>query len=172
MAHTFIVEDGTGVPGANSYVTVGEADDYLSANIFVGPAWDLLDTETKEKLLIWASRYLDQHAIWRGYPTYPSAALGWPRSYVRTCAGVPVSAYVIPLQIKQATMEMARYLMVGDRSAPRAQDGIEEIKVDVIEIKFDSSYVLTKVPDELNWMLDCLGTLRGGTGGFGRIKRA
>lgn len=173
MAYAFIVEDGSGIPGANSYVTVEEADDYLVQNIHVSEAWAALDQTNKEYLLSWASRYLDQHARWNGYQTYPTLTLKWPRMYVRDPNGCGfLDPHAIPVQIKQATMELARHLMQDDLSAPRGQDGLKEVKVDVIEIVFNSDYRLPKVPPELQWLLDGLGALKGGSSAYVKIRRA
>lgn len=171
MAYQFIVEDGSGVPNANSYVTVEEADDYLVQNIHVAEKWDALDVETKQYLLSWASRYLDQHARWNGYPTYPAARLKWPRSYVRV-NGCIIDNHTIPQPIKDATCELARYLLDNDLGDVRGQDGLEKIKVDVIEITFNAGYRLAKVPPELNWMLLGYGVLIGSGSTFAPIRRA
>ncbi len=171
MAYQFIVEDGSGVPGANSYVTVEEADDYLVQNIHVSEKWAALDTNTKQYLLSWASRYLDQHARWNGYPTYPSARLKWPRSYVRV-DGQLIDPHTIPQPIKDATCELARYLLENDLGDVREQDGLEKIKVDVIEIVFRSGYKLPKMPPELQWMLAGYGYLTGSGSTFAPIRRA
>lgn len=172
MAYQFIVEDGTGIPDANSYVTVEEADDYLTQNIHVEAKWTALSLDEKQRLLSWASRYLDQHAEWNGYPTYPTAQLRWPRMFVTNRDRIPISQYTIPQQIKEATMELARYLLTDDLSEPRAQDGLKQVKVDVIEIVFNADYRLPKIPPELNWLLTGLGFLKGGPSSYAKIRRA
>lgn len=171
MAYQFIVEDGSGVPNANSYVTVEEADDYLVQNIHVSEAWAALDTLTKQYLLSWASRYLDQHATWKGYPTFPTARLQWPRSYVRV-NGCLIDPHTIPQAIKDATIELARYLLENDLGDVRGQDGLERIKVDVVEIVFAQGYRLPKMPPELGWILKGYGTLVGSGSTFAPIRRA
>lgn len=171
MAYQFIVEDGSGVPNANSYVTVEEADDYLVQNIHVSAKWAALDADTKQYLLSWASRYLDQHARWNGYPTFPTARLKWPRSYVRV-NGCLIDPHTIPQPIKDATIELARYLLDNDLGDVRGQDGLERIKVDVIEIVFNSAYRLPKTPPELNWILMGYGVLVGSGSTFAPIRRA
>lgn len=171
MAYSFIVEDGTGVSGANSYVTVEYADDYLIQNIHVAEAWEALTLDDKQYLLSWASRYLDQHARWNGYQTYPTAKLRWPRSYVRV-DGQFIDPKTIPYQIMDATCELARYLLANDLSQPREQDGLESLKVDVIEIVFNMDYRLPKTPPELRWMLLGFGTLLGSGSTFGTIRKS
>lgn len=172
MAFTFVVEDGTGLPDANSYVTVEEADDYLIQNIHVFPTWDALDDEDKKYLLSWSSTYLDQKARWNGVKTYPNSGLRWPRTGVYDKDGFPIPSDVIPEQLKQATIEMARYLMQTDRSQDRSQDGLKEVQVDVIRLVFNENYRLPEIPNEINFILQGLGSVSGGQMAFAKIIRS
>lgn len=172
MAYTFTVENGTGLAAANSYVSVTEATDYLIQNNFVFTTWDNLDTGDKQKLLSWASRYLDQKARWNGEKTVEDSGLRWPRKGVEDVDGIEIAEDEIPRQLKQATIEMTRYLMEGDRSADRGQDGLKEVQVDVIRLVFDTSYRLPEVPNEINNMLRGLGVIISGPNAFAKIRRA
>lgn len=174
MAFQFIPETGAVVPGANSYVTVDEADDYIVANIHAFATWAILTEDEKQHLLAWASRYLDQRARWEGQPVSRETgrALRWPRMGVTDRDGICVPEDEIPVQLKEAVIEMARYLITDDRSADRGQDGLERIKVDVIELVFNSQYRLPEVPNEIKLILQGIGTIASGTQGFGKIKRA
>lgn len=171
MAFTFVVEDGTGIPAANSYVTVAEADDYLAANIHVAPTWNALTTLEKQSLLVWGSRYLDQRAIWNGTKTVESSGLRWPRTGVYDIDENLIPANTIPPALKYATIEMARYLITDDRSTERGQDGLKELQVDVIKLVFDASYRLTEVPNELQFILRGLGTIGSGRQQWAKIVR-
>lgn len=172
MAFTFIVETGAVVPNSNSFVTVEEADDYLAANIHVAPIWNGLTTEEKEALLVWGSRYLDQRADWNGWKTEETSSMRWPRTGVKDRDGVAIGSYEIPKQLQEATIEMARYLIAADRSDDRGQDGLESLKVDVIELVFNSQYRLPEVPSEIGDILAGLGYIKSGLGGHAKIKRA
>ncbi len=58
---TIIVEDGTGVPSANSYETVAAADTYLSdRNRQEENSWDDLTTPEKEANLVKATDFIEQ----------------------------------------------------------------------------------------------------------------
>jgi hypothetical protein len=172
MAYTFVVEDGTGLTTANSYVSVSEANDYLIQNNYIYPTWDNLDNGDKQKLLSWASRYLDQKARWNGEKTVEDSGLRWPRTGVEDVDGNPIEEDEIPYQLRQATIEMTRYLMDGDRSADRGQDGLKEVQVDVIKLVFDTSYRLPEVPNEINNILRGLGVIISGPNSFAKIRRA
>lgn len=173
MPVTVVVETGTGLdPTANSYVSVADANIYIEANTIVNPTWSILSADDQGALVVWATRYLDQHAFWNGTKTVVASPLRWPRTGVRDADNNPIDAHTIPLQLKQATIEMARFLMTDDRSVERTTDGLTKIRVDVIELDFEASYRLTQIPMALRFMLDGLGFLRGGAGSFGRIRVA
>ena len=173
MAFTFIVETGAVVANSNSFVTVAEADDYLVANIHVAPIWSALAASNKEYLLAWSSRYLDQRADWEATKTVDTSSMRWPRPGVCDRDGILIDNNVIPKQLKEATIEMARYLIAADRSEDRGQDGLESLKVDVIELVFNTSYRLPEVPSDIQDLLKGIGYIStGGSGGHAKILRA
>ena len=171
MAFTFVVEDGTGLPNANSYVSLAEADDILITNIH-NAAWDALTNTQKEYLLSWSTSLLDTKADWDGEKTYPTSALRWPRKYIvdRECVAIPSDS--IPKQLKQATAQYARYLVENDRTVEQETDGLTEIVVDVIELKFDSSYRLATVPSYINELIYGIGRIKGGSSTVAKIRRS
>jgi hypothetical protein len=162
MTVSVVVEDGTVVEDANSYIDVAFAEAYLEANIHVFPTWEDLDDDSKAALVVWATRYLDQRAAWKGYKTTETSALRWPRTGVYNRDGILIDPNEIPEQLKQATAEMARYLISSDRSIERGTDGLTRLKVDVIELEFDKNYRFPEVPNEINILLAGLGTINGG----------
>jgi hypothetical protein len=77
---TIIVEDGTVVDNANSYVTVAEADAYfenLGETLWTETASD----EGKEASLIRGAQYLQQkfRLLWKGSRVQAFQSLDWPR---------------------------------------------------------------------------------------------
>lgn len=172
MAVVVVVEDGTVVTDANSYVSVAEATDYLAANIHVGADWTSLSADDKAALVVWATRYLDNRAVWFGTKTDNTSSLRWPRTGVRDVDNILIGANTIPNQLKMATIEMARYLIAEDRSIERGSDGLMRLKVDVIQLQFDQNYRLAVIPNELQVLIRGLGYFIGGRYGFGRIRRA
>lgn len=168
MAFTFTVEDGTGLPNANSYVSVSDADDILITNIH-NTAWTALNTTNKEYLLAWATRILDNKMYWYGKKAFETSALKWPRTGVVDLEGIEVPDDQVPLKVKEATAEMARYLIAGDRTTEQPRDGLKELKVDVIEIVFDESYRLASVPKFIWEILNGYGRLNSTASGFPKI---
>ena len=66
-----IVEDGTGLPNANSYASIATADTYAAlsgAGIESALAWAALDAEAKEQHLIISTDYIDRRfkGGWKG----------------------------------------------------------------------------------------------------------
>lgn len=171
MAFVFEVETGTGSSTATSYVSVEDATDIIDTNIHAASSWGALSLDSQQKLLSWASRYLDQHAIWEGVKTVEASALRWPRTGVCDRDGILIGPNTIPQQLKEATAEMARYLIDTDRSVERDQDAIERIKADVVELEFVSGYRLPQIPDNMHYLIYGLGTLSSGPVRFARLIR-
>jgi hypothetical protein len=173
----FLVETGTGIVGANSYVTTDEADDYLSVkpNFSV---WEEL--EEPENYLMWAARLLDQRATFRGSKSVATSGLRWPRVGVCDRDGLAVPYDTIPGAIKEAVIEIAFNLVTQgvDPSVSSASAGgeIKRIKADVVEIEYvegTARNTTNYFPVGINNILAGLGSLQGGSGSrFGRILRA
>ena len=160
------------MPGGRPLSQLGvveEADDILAQNIHVFPAWNALPTEDKERLLAWASRYLDDRTRWAGYRAVAASGLRWPRTGVVDRDGRAIGSNEIPHALKVGTAELARHLMVADRSAERDQDGLSRLKADAIELEFKDGYILPKVPEHLRFVLAGLGVVN--TGGGVHCKR-
>ena len=104
---------------ANGYVTVAEADAYHDARLH-REDWEATgaDAATKTVALIMATRLLDSAYEWAVYPTTPTQALQWPRNGVMRRNGLTfVGSMEIPPELKNAAAELARQLIVADRSA-------------------------------------------------------
>lgn len=181
MAFTFTVETGTGtVTAANSYVTVAEADDIITTNIHASTSWNNLPLPNRERLLAWASRYIDDHTDWRGVKTVQGAIdatgvrvgespMDWPRTGVCDRNDILIGPNEIPRQLRVAAAEMARYLVDTDRSVERSQDGLKMVKADVVEVEFLEGYRLPQVPTNMQYLVRGLGSISGGLITFARI---
>lgn len=170
----FIVETGELVADATSYVSVEEANDYLSVRPSFS-TWDALSDSDKELKLIWATRLLDQRVTYKGTRYSSSSALRWPRTGVVDCDGTSIAYTVIPDALKEAVIEMAFHLTVQGTDPSMALGGgdISKIRADVIEIEFvNTNATQTQFPIGLKSILKCIGSLDTGTGmGFGQIRR-
>ena len=64
MTITLVVEDGTGLADANSYIASADADTYWANR--ANAAWAALDDDAKAAALIQATQYLDARYSFKG----------------------------------------------------------------------------------------------------------
>lgn len=108
MAHaiTVIVEDGTGLSNANSYLSETDADEYFVD--FTNTAW-IGSADAMKAALIKATQFIDAlfNGRWRGTRTNRTQALAWPRSSMVDQDGFVEDTNVIPTKLEHATAELA-----------------------------------------------------------------
>jgi hypothetical protein len=139
MALTLIKEDGTGRTDANSYATTAEADSYFEAHLYAS-AWTAATATTKAAALVMATRLVDSQYQFHGYRAHDTQALQWPRercpdpdrNLVTSTTMSPVLTNFVPsTQVPQpvaaAVCEMARELLIVDRTAAPAGEGVESV---------------------------------------------
>lgn len=163
-----VLEDGTGVVTANSYATLAEVTEILSVNIH--SKWTLLeDDDSKENLIIWASRILDERVRWNGSKTEDTSGLAWPRKCVRDKEGTLIDDDVVPSQVKTATALLAEHLLTGNPEVANTASNLTQLQVDVVMLKFDANLTPERYPPEISYVLRGLGWLSFGSGGPKRI---
>lgn len=159
-----------GSASANSYLTVAAADDF--ANVYLGTlSWSTATTDNKGRALIMATRYLDE-LKWLGDKASTTQALLWPRTDA-ACGDWSFTSSEIPQPIKQATFDLAEYLLGDSTALSGAGAGSSELipgipnanlkraRVDVIDVEFnqagqaESKNALNIVP-HLKQVLGCL----------------
>lgn len=189
MPLTVITEDGTGKSDANSYVTVAEVDTYHESHLYPA-AWIGASAEQKKAAVVMASRTLDAMVDWNGFRQSLGQALEWPRNNARRpgtgmsggigqgqrqARGDVWESNVIPKPLKDATAELSRLLLTGDRTAESETQGIKKVGLGqgAVEVEFDASDRATIIPEHLATILSVLGTVKGRGGGMIRkTKRA
>lgn len=122
-----IVEDGTGLSNAESYVSVADADAYHSA--MGNSSWATGDTAAKEAALRRGTQYLDAHYSFAGEPLTETQALEWPR----VGYGWPVVA------LKAATCELALRARSGALYADEAPAPVTRETVGPITVEYGNS---------------------------------
>lgn len=136
MALTLIKEDGTGKVDANSYADATDGDAYHDGHLYA-TAWTAATTQNKEKALVFATRLIDSQCQFNGGRRKAEQALQWPRVQcpdpdkgLRTISVlIPVlDNFVlydqVPKAVVDATCEMARELLIVDRTAAHLGEGI------------------------------------------------
>jgi Putative DnaT-like ssDNA binding protein len=103
------VEDGTGMPDAESYVAVADADAYWVKH--QGPEWAAAPLEQKEAALRYSARWLDGHFAFIGQLLQFSQTLAWPRvqglAFVDAFTEEGRVVTGVPTPIKEAQCELA-----------------------------------------------------------------
>lgn len=99
-----VVEDGTGLSTAESYISVADWKAYCDARgkDYTTPAWT--DTEIEQKLRI-ATGYIDTIRRYKGTRLLSSQALEFPRDSLSDDGGLAVTG--VPNRVKQACAELA-----------------------------------------------------------------
>lgn len=120
-----VVEDGTGLSNADSFVSVAYADTYFTTRGV--SAWASLTN--KEALLIKATDYIEAvySESWKGVTLNDTQSLSFPR--------IIDDATVYPDRLLKAVCELALKANDGDLLVDVEQRTIEE-KVDVITVKY------------------------------------
>lgn len=168
-----IVEDGTVVTNANSYVSVAFADNYFEIDEIYFATWDAMSDAEKETRLRWATRVLDQKVIWRGTKTDVDSALRWPRTGVRDRDGNTIDDDEMPVQLMEVTCELAKFLETTDPTTSQGGDALKRIAVDVIEIEYQDGTSQPEAPPIFNQLLRGLGSYPVAGGHmFGKIIKA
>lgn len=108
-----VVEDGSGLPGAESYASVSDADTYQAAR--GRTLWAALSTNEKEQALRRATDWMLQEYRdrWQGTRMTETQALDWPR-YDVCLDGYWVATDTVPKEVVRACIEMAFRAASGD----------------------------------------------------------
>lgn len=170
MAFTFIVEDGTIVANANSYLTVEEATAILEIDDSQFAIWDALTTEEKQKALVRATLYLDDFYQWYGRRTDPTQSLKWPRSCMKDCEGNAIGENVMPVELKRATTYLAMWMRTNNAAEQMDSVGVRRFRSEEVEIEWQDGYYGQTAPSFLTRYLICFG-LGPGDRGFKPIIR-
>ena len=146
MALMLVKEDGSGKTDANSYATVAECDTYHDGHLYADK-WTAATQARKEAALVMATRLIDSQFQFNGFRAHNQQALQWPRERCpdpdegswRTvttwsAAVLPwandnwVEPDLVPAAVVQGTCEMARELLIVDRTAAPAGEGIDTMQ--------------------------------------------
>lgn len=158
MAATLIVEDGTIVQDANSYVTQEFADAFFDTLSSPGD-WPTATEDAKARLLIQATTMVDTEVIWSGTRIDASQDLAWPRDGM-IYDGVLLAPTTMPKQLLQAVCYTARDLQAGDPTQQADASGVKKLGLGqgAIEVEFDATTARTRLTDFVRKLLAPFGT--------------
>lgn len=173
---SFVVEDGTGLPDANSYASVEEADAH-HGNSLNADAWeDVGGTPEKQRKLVAATRLLDTLFDWNGEVFHFDQALGFPRRALLDPRGSRRLVRGVPRPIKIAAIDLALWIQDDAAAAAATTEAVEEISLGPIGIKLavpEQAAAVTRplMPSPIIISLRHWGDYIGGGTGMGRLIR-
>lgn len=171
---SLIVEDGSCVPSANSYVSLEYADEYMRNT--GKTSWASLDSDVRKAYLINATRYIDRiysQIGWKGQKKYHRRqALCFPRVELFDKDGDEVLG--IPEELKQAVCEAGFIATTTTLFTVSSASGeVKKKKAETLEIEYFSSSDSEKDYISRFSILDSLlAGLYKTKNDFRRIKRA
>ncbi len=196
MALILIKEDGTRRADANSYASAADGDAYFDGHLYA-TAWTAATTASKEKALVFASRLIDSLCQFNGSKASEAQALQWPRvrcpdpdagwsitvlTWNRRDRSIPDN--VVPPAVVRATCELARELILTDRTAAPAGEGVliehsSAYSMDAARVATSTSSGKTYdkadrrpvLPKLCQAMLGKFGTILEGSSGTVNLKR-
>lgn len=144
----------------NAYCDVAFADAYHGGRLHNDTYW-CATTAKKEAGIIWATRLLDT-LEWKGSTSLTTQRLMWPRQWITSLYGATyLDSALIPTSIKNATAELAFWLLSNDTTAPTGTEGFSHIRIDTIELSIASmdrqKWLNDAVLDHIYWMLNRSG---------------
>lgn len=155
MAATIIVEDGTNVTNANSYVSVSDFTAFLDErNLTLSGSYD------EEDLLILAMDYVDQLEF-KGSKRRYDQSLQWPR------VNVYLDSYYndvdnIPTELKNGLMQAAYAIDSGNDPLQVGPRKTVREKVGEIEVQYATGSSSVEIDRKIRFLLRKL--LKGGSG--------
>ena len=173
MALTLVKEDGSGKADANSYASIADGDAYHEGHLYA-TAWTAASVVNKAKALVLATRLIDAYVRFNGWRLSEAQALEWPRDWcmdpdLPSADWVPNS--LVPRAVVEATCEMARELLVTDRTAAPAGEGIGYRLDGPTSVKYSKSDTPPVISHVAQAMLSKFGSLVSGRSGAVRVVR-
>ena len=138
---SLIVEDGTGLAAADSYVSIADALEYHAA--MGNTAWAAATEAAQEIALRRAAQYLDTEYRYRGTRYNTAQALEWPRvnyEFDYRPEVWPVAA------VEQAACEAALRALTNTLRSDVSTDQVIEETVGPITVKYASKSGQTRYP--------------------------
>ena len=160
------VETGAIVPGANTYISLADAQTYVAS---IGYSVTLTEAHILKAMAQLNTLSYCGYLVNSAYGGQP---LPFPRSGVLLRSGVELPSTAIPDELKHAEAILAAEIANGnDPTAARSQNAVQSERVDVIQITYAESKRGYSVLD-FPLVESNLQNLVCGSGSSGRIDRA
>ena len=171
MALTLIKETGAGLANANAYADVADGDAYHDGHLYA-TAWTGATTPNKTAALVMATRLLDTEYQFGGVRAVMTQALQWPRLNCPSPDDEDALADdVVPKAVVQATCELARELLIADRTASPAGEGLKYYNNAGVQTGYDKTDTRPIIPAVVQALLAKYGALIKAKSGAVRLVR-
>ena len=156
-----VIEDGSGKPNAQSYVSVADVVAYADL-------YGLSHSHVTEPVVMRAMRYLEGHYFerWIGLKKTEEQALAWPRAWATRPDGYTQNESTIPIEVKNAVCALAIRATPNVDLSPditRADSTLEE-EVGPIRVRYKSSAPTVTIYRDVELMLRPVLALNGNSG--------
>lgn len=161
MSLMLVKEDGTGKADANAYADAADGDTYHDGHLYA-TAWTAATLANKEKALVMATRLIDAEYQFNGVRANDAQGLQWPRDGANAEGGMQneeVSSDSIPKAVVDATCEMARELLIADRTAAPAGEGLKYNNTGTTQVGYDKKDTRPIISQAAQAMLAKYGAL-------------
>jgi hypothetical protein len=171
MPLTLIKEDGTGKADANAYANVADGDAYHAGHLYAS-AWTAASADQKAVALVMASRLIDAEYQFGGTRSVATQSLQWPRE---DCpdpdAGDMVAETMVPKAVVEAACELARELIIADRTAAPAGEGLKYYNNAGVQTGYDKTDTRPIIPAVVQALLAKFGSLTKAKSGTVKLVR-
>ncbi len=157
---TQVVEDGTGLPNADSYDSVANVKLYLASTGYA-QSWSAYSVPRQEELIKSATRMIDGSFNFRGCLKRLDQNLSFPRVGLQDREGREITG--IPMLLKIACAELAYHLAENNYLEDAELASLNKIRVGPISLEVSDMAKITKnVPDSVIRSLTEYGYYRYG----------
>jgi hypothetical protein len=183
MAITLVKEDGTGLANANAYASAADGDAYHAGHLYA-TAWTGATDDQKAAALVMATRLIDGQYQFNGLRSQAGQALQWPRVNCPDPDKAPIPVLtslllydpfvpfsIVPLAVVQAACEMARELLIADRTASPPGQGLKYLNVGGTQTGYDKTDTRPVISPVAQAMLIKFGALVSAKSGAVRLVR-
>ena len=176
MALTLIKETGAGLVDANAYANAADGDAYHEGHLYA-TAWTGASAANKDAALVMATRLIDGQYQFNGVKAKDEQALQWPREDCRDpdadgWNGGTVADNVVPKPVIEATCELARELLIADRTTAPAGEGLKYYNTGTEQTGYDKDDQRPVISHVAQALLAKFGALLKSRSGAVRLVRA
>jgi len=171
MPLTLTKETGAGLADANAYADVADGDAYHEGHLYAS-AWTGATADNKAIALVMATRLLDAEYQFSGTRAVASQALQWPRL---NCPSPDDDEALaddnVPKAVVQAACELARELLIADRTAAPAGEGLKYYNNGSVQTGYDKTDTRPIIPAVVQALLAKYGALLKARSGSVKLVR-